>query len=88
VLDGLAPDDLHLAHFERAQHRGLHVERQLADLVEEQRAAVGALEGAAARGVRAGERPRTWPKSSLATMSRAMAPQLSTTSGPPPTRDP
>ena len=40
---------------ERAQELGLQLERELADLVEEQRAAVGALEGARALAVGAGE---------------------------------
>ena len=42
----LAADAPDLAALERAQEPRLQVERQLADLVEEQRAAVGALEGA------------------------------------------
>ena len=46
-------DDLLL---ERAQHLGLRLEAHVADLVEEQRAAVGQLELAAAIGDRAGER--------------------------------
>ena len=41
---------------EHAQELGLQVERQLADLVEEQRAAVGLLERAGAPRDRAGER--------------------------------
>ena len=41
---------------DRAQQRRLHRRRQLADLVEEQRAAVRLLEGAAPIGHRAGER--------------------------------
>ena len=47
-----APD---LALLERAQQLRLQVERQLAELVEEQRAAVGLLEQAGARHHRAGE---------------------------------
>src|SRR4029078_4900246 len=43
---------------ERAQELGLHGLGQLADLVEEQRAAVGLGEQAAARRRRAGERAR------------------------------
>ncbi|MEJ7731634.1 MAG: hypothetical protein WKG00_20785, partial [Polyangiaceae bacterium] len=42
-------DGAHLAELQRAQQHRLHVQRQLADLVEEERAAVGALEGAAPR---------------------------------------
>ena len=51
------PDALDLAALERAQQLGLQVQRQLADLVEEERAAVRLLEGApCARRDRAGER--------------------------------
>ena len=45
----MAPDALHLAGFEHAQQLGLHRERQLADLVEEDGAAVGQLEEAGCR---------------------------------------
>jgi hypothetical protein len=44
-LGGLgAADPAHLALLEHAQELGLEIERQLAELVEEQRAAVGQLE--------------------------------------------
>ena len=49
-------DALHLAVLERAQQLGLHRQRQLADLVEEQRAAVRRLEHAGLRFDGAGER--------------------------------
>ena len=42
-------DAADLARLERAQELRLQLERQLADLVEEHRAAVGGLEGADAR---------------------------------------
>ena len=46
-LDRLdAADALELALLERAQQLHLHLDRDLADLVEEQRAAVGQLEAA------------------------------------------
>ena len=45
-----------LLALEHAQELGLHVERKLADLVEEDGAAAGGLEGALARGDGAGER--------------------------------
>jgi hypothetical protein len=48
-------DRAHLAGLERAQERRLGVEGQLADLVEEERASVGRLEGADSVGARAGE---------------------------------
>ena len=47
---------------QRAQQLRLHAGRQLADLVEEQRAAVGLLEGARAIGHRAGERAAHVPE--------------------------
>ena len=51
-----AADALDLALLDRAQQLGLQVELQIADLVEEQRAAVGQLELADALLQRAGER--------------------------------
>ena len=51
-----AADALDLALLDRAQQLGLQVEPQIADLVEEQRAAVGQLELADALLQRAGER--------------------------------
>jgi hypothetical protein len=47
---------LHLARFERTQQLGLQVHRQLADLVEEDRAPRGGFERAGTRPVRARER--------------------------------
>ena len=52
----LPADRLDAALLERAQQLRLQIDRQLADLVEEQRAAVGALERALAIRVGAGER--------------------------------
>ena len=52
----LAADALEPALLEHAQELGLQAERQLADLVEEQRAAVGHLEAAGLLFGRAGER--------------------------------
>jgi uncharacterized protein YoaH (UPF0181 family) len=51
----VAADAVELAVRQHAQQPRLQVERHVADLVEEQRAAVGLLEAAAARGLRAGE---------------------------------
>ena len=48
-VDGAA-DALELAVLDHAQELGLQLERQLADLVEEERAAVGELEAALALG--------------------------------------
>ena len=47
-----AAEPAHHARLERAQQLRLQLERQLADLVEEERAAVGALEGAGDAGDR------------------------------------
>ena len=55
VRDAAHPLDLAL--LEHAQELGLHRERHVADLVEEQRAPVGQLEAAGPRPHRAGERP-------------------------------
>ena len=51
----VGPDRDDLALLERGQQLGLEVERQIADLVEEQRAAVGRLEPADAVAAGAGE---------------------------------
>ena len=56
------PDALELAFLQHAQQLGLHVGGQVADLVEEQRAAVGQLEAALARRHRAGERAALVPE--------------------------
>ena len=45
-----AADALELALLQRAQELHLHLDRDLADLVEEERAAVGELEAARLRG--------------------------------------
>ncbi len=52
----VAADAAKLARLEDAQELGLHVEREIADFVEEHRAALGELERALARGDRARER--------------------------------
>jgi hypothetical protein len=52
----VAADAIELAVGEDAQQARLQVERHVADLVEEERAAVGLLEAAAPRRLRAGER--------------------------------
>ncbi len=72
--------DAVLQHAQQAHLRG---ERQLADLVEEERAAVGALEPALARRRCAPVKlPRSWPKSSESTRSAGIAPQLTRRNGP------
>ncbi len=51
----LAADPVELALGQHAQQAGLQLRRHVADFVEEQRAAVGLLEAAAAQRVGAGE---------------------------------
>ena len=61
-LDGLASADrLDLALLQRAQQFDLRRERQLADFVEEQRAAVGLDEFAGMRSVAPVKEPFSWP---------------------------
>ena len=77
-----AADALELALLEHAQQLRLQLERQLADLVEEERAAVGQLEAARAccwtAPVKA---PFSWPKSSLSSSVAGIAAQLTATNG-------
>ena len=61
-LPGVAADALVGALLHDAQQLGLQAERQLADLVQEERAAVGQREGAVAGGDRAGERAALVPE--------------------------
>ena len=76
-----APQPPGLQH---AQQLRLQVERQLADLVEDQRAARRLLEPARAAAPAAPVKaPRSWPNSSLSASSRGSAPQLTATNGPP-----
>jgi hypothetical protein len=50
------PDSSHLVPVERAKELGLRLERQIADLVEKERASLGFGEGAIATGMGPGER--------------------------------
>ena len=59
---GLAPDTVELALGEHPQQAGLQRRRHVADLVQEQRAAVGLLEAPAALRVRPGEGAALVPK--------------------------
>ena len=73
ALGVLAPTAPDLARLEHAQQLRLQRERQLADLVEEQRAAVGRPRTAPARSATAPvNAPRTWPNSSLSIRFSAM----------------
>ena len=77
----------HLPLLERGQQLGLEVERQIADLVEEQGAAVGRLhppDPVAAAPVKA---PFTWPNSSDSNRLSAVAPRSTETIGWSPRRD-
>ena len=60
---------------------GLDLGRNLADLIEEDGAAVGELEAADALGDGAGEGPFSWPKSSLSTRPVGRALQLTLMNG-------
>src|SRR5436190_1392297 len=57
-----AADSSHLVSLEHAQELGLQLERQLADLVEEQRAAIGLFDPSDPSAVRAGERAALMPE--------------------------
>ena len=82
TLRGARVADRHdLALLQHAQQLGLHRERHLADLVEEDRAAGGGLEQAAVILRRAGERARRWPNSSLSSSVSGSAAQLTATNG-------
>ena len=71
-----------LAVLQHAQQLRLHRRRHVADLVEEERAAVRLLEAAAAAATAAPEKaPFSWPKSSLSTSSAGTAAQFIFTKG-------
>ena len=70
-----------LAFLNGAEELGLQLERDLADLVEKERAAVGRLEPAYPIPEGAGNAPFTWPKNSLSNRSRGIAPQFTRMSG-------
>ena len=76
-----AADARELALLEHAQELGLHRQRQLADLVEEQRAAVGGLEQADLRSRAPVKAPFSWPNSSLSSSVSGIAAQLTATNG-------
>ena len=79
----VAADALELALLEDAQQLGLDRRRDLADLVEEQRAAVGELEPAVlAPPIAPVNAPFSWPNSSLSSSDSASAAQWSLTNGP------
>ena len=71
---------LHLLLLQHPQQLGL--QRQIADLVEEQRAAVGQLELAGPRAVGPGEAPGAVPNSSASTSDSGMAATFTATKGP------
>jgi hypothetical protein len=79
----IRPDPAHLPRLERAEQLGLEIEGQLADLVDEERAAVRLLEQTRPRGRGAGEGPRTWPNSSASMRLAATELQSKTTNALP-----
>ena len=77
AVNTVAADTLNLPVLQGAQQLWLQFERQLADLVEEQRAAVGDLELAGAIFATAPvNAPDTWPNSSLSAMLTGSAAQF------------
>ena len=76
-----AAHTLEAALLEHAQHLRLGLGRHVADLVEEDGAAVGRLEAALRRASAPVKAPFSWPKSSLSTSSRLMAAQFTATKG-------
>ena len=79
---GRLADPHALAGLEHAQQLGLDRQRQLADLVEEQRAAVRRLEQPAFAATAPVNAPRSWPNSSLSSQRLGIAAQLTDTNGP------
>jgi HSP20 family molecular chaperone IbpA len=75
-------DALEAAVLERAQELRLERRVELADLVEEERAAAGELEASRARRRRPGEGTASWPKSSLSIRLGESAAQSTWTKGP------
>ena len=80
------PHELSVLH--DAQQPDLCGRRQLANLVEKERAAIGLLEPALAPAGGAGKAPRSWPNSSESISSGATAPQFTRQNGPPRRLDP
>ena len=77
----VGPDRGHPLLLDRAQELGLERERHLADLVEEERPAVGHLEEAAPVSVAPVKAPLRKPNSSDSNSSSGMAAQLTATKG-------
>jgi hypothetical protein len=77
TLIGVRPADaVELALLQHAQQAGLRLRRHVADLVEEQRAAVGLLEAAGARSVRAGEGAASRGRTARSRSGRAESPRM------------
>ena len=79
TLTAASADRHDLALLERAQQPRLQRGRDIADLVEEQRAAVGLTKSPGARPAAPVKAPRTWPKSSLSSRPSARAEQFTAT---------
>ena len=83
----LPPTRSKLALLQHAQHLGLRLGRHVADLVEEDRAAVAPPRtGRARRASAPVKAPFSWPNSSLSTSSRLIAAQFTATNGRSPAR--
>ena len=78
---GAVADAADLAVLEHAQQLGLQRARQLADLVEEQRAAAASSNSPRWSPTAPVKAPRTWPKSSDSSSASGIAAQLTATNG-------
>ena len=76
-----APYPFELAFLQDAQEFGLHIRWKVANLVEEERSAVGQFEAPLTHRDRAGKSPRTWPNSSVSISVDGRAAQLTLTNG-------
>ena len=70
-IGSVPPYPLEPAVLKHPQELGLHAQRHLADLVQEQRASLRQLEPALLLAVGPGKAPRSWPKSSLSSNAPA-----------------
>ena len=78
----VAADRAHRSRLEGAEKLRLHLQRHLADLVEQERALVRLTAKSPLRSLRASvNAPRTWPKSSLSRRFAGTAAQLMVTIG-------
>src|SRR6187402_2793045 len=83
LLRAIAPEPLVLALLEQPKQLGLHLERELADLVQENRAVLGLLEAAMRRAAAPVKAPFSCPNSSLSKSVLGIALQFTFTNGEP-----